>query len=100
MIAFRFFLQEFNVNFHAYLLLIGEELINFVNQVSSYNLFNNMKIIIKTLQGKQLPVEVEETFTVSHRDILFCAHIFYHDCGVLHPFFSKKKSDARIIHTT
>jgi predicted RNA-binding protein with TRAM domain len=24
-----------------------------------------MKIIIKTLQGKQLPVEVEETFTVS-----------------------------------
>ncbi len=26
-----------------------------------------MKIIIKTLQGKQLPVEVEETFTVSRR---------------------------------
>lgn len=24
-----------------------------------------MKIVIKTLQGKQLPVEVEETFTVS-----------------------------------
>jgi len=24
-----------------------------------------MKIVIKTLQGKQLPLEVEETFTVS-----------------------------------
>jgi hypothetical protein len=28
-----------------------------------------MKIVIKTLQGKQLPVEVEETYTVSDQ---FC----------------------------
>ncbi len=27
-----------------------------------------MKIVIKTLQGKQLPIEVEETFTVSMRN--------------------------------
>jgi len=28
-------------------------------------IIKNMKIIIKTLQGKQLPLEVEETYTVS-----------------------------------
>ncbi len=43
-----------------------------------------MKIVIKTLQGKQLPVEVEETFTVSSRarfyakksgwDLIFTVH--------------------------
>ena len=36
-----------------------------------------MKIVIKTLQGKQLPLEVEETYTVSislmtiHQDFFF-----------------------------
>jgi hypothetical protein len=28
-----------------------------------------MKIIIKTLQGKQLPLEVEESDTVSNQDV-------------------------------
>ena len=47
--------------------MIGRLLV-LVNQVLSINIiknFNNMKIVIKTLQGKQLPLEVEETYTVS-----------------------------------
>ena len=54
---------------HYSLLLIGRLLLLLlVNQVLSINIiknFNNMKIVIKTLQGKQLPLEVEETYTVS-----------------------------------
>jgi hypothetical protein len=30
-----------------------------------------MKIVIKTLQGKQLPLEVEETFTVRTHKVNF-----------------------------